>query len=209
MLKTLCLGGSFNPIHHGHLICARAAAESSGFERILLIPSSQPPHKPGDPQMADASHRLAMAQAAVAGSDLFEVDGQEIARAGLSYTIDTVRALKRMGIQEVNWLIGADLLPQLLTWHDPTALLGEAVFWVMRRPGFEIDWPALPAALRGLRERVLIAPSLDISATDIRQRVSRGQSIDFLTPPSVVTYIRENGLYGSNESRSRAKDRVG
>ena len=196
MLKTLCLGGSFNPIHHGHLICARAAAESSEFDRILLIPSSQPPHKPADPHMADAAHRLAMTEAAVAGSDLFEVDGLEIARAGLSYTIDTVRALKRKGIKQVNWLIGADLLPQLQTWHDPAALLAEAVFWVIHRPGSQIDWPSLPPALHPLRERVLIAPAIDISATDIRHRVSQGQSIDFLTPPPVVTYIKQNGLYG-------------
>jgi nicotinate-nucleotide adenylyltransferase len=209
MLKTLCLGGSFNPIHHGHLICARAAAESSGFDRILLIPSSQPPHKPADPNMADASHRLKMAQAAVAQSELFEVDGLEIARAGLSYTLDTVRALKRKGIEEVNWLIGADLLPQFQTWHEPVALLAEAVFWVVLRPGFEINWPALPPPLRDLRERVLVAPSIDISATDIRRRVSQGQSIDFLTPPPVVTYIKQNGLYGWNGPRPRASEKLG
>ena len=195
MLKTLCLGGSFNPIHHGHLICARAAAESSGFERILLIPSSQPPHKPGSLDLAAAADRLAMTHAAVAGNALFAVDGQEIGRSGPSFTIDTVRALKRAGMGRVNWLIGADLLPQLLSWHEPEALLEEADFWVMQRPGSEIDWDSLSPALRALRERLVVAPMIDISGTDIRRRVGRGESIDFLTPPPVIAYIEEHKLY--------------
>jgi nicotinate-nucleotide adenylyltransferase len=195
MLKTLCLGGSFNPIHHGHLICARAAAESSGFDRILLIPSSQPPHKPGNTELAPAAHRLAMTRAAVAGNTLFDIDGQEIARSGPSFTIDTVRTLKRDGMKRVNWLIGADLLPQLQTWHEPEALLEEADFWVMQRPGSEIDWASLAPPLRALRERLLVAPMIDISGTDIRRRVSRGQSIDFLTPGPVIAYIEEHKLY--------------
>ena len=195
MLKTLCLGGSFNPIHHGHLICARAAAESSGFERILLIPSSQPPHKPGDPGLADAAHRLAMTRAAMAGNALFDVDGQEIDRSGPSFTIDTARALRQQGMERVNWLIGADLLPQLLTWHQAEALLEEVDFWVVQRPGSEINWASLAAPLQTLRERLLVAPMIDISGTDIRRRVSRGQSIDFLTPPAVIAYIERHKLY--------------
>ena len=195
MLKTLCLGGSFNPIHHGHLICARSAAESSGFDRILLIPSSQPPHKPDDPALAAASHRLAMTRAAVEGNALFGVDGQEIGRSGPSFTLDTVRALKQQGMERVNWLIGADLLPQLLTWHEPEALLEEADFWVIQRPGCEINWDSLSPALRALRKRLLVAPLVDISGTDIRRRVGRGQSIDFLTPPAVIAYIEQHKLY--------------
>ena len=195
MIKTLCLGGSFNPIHHGHLICARAAAESSGFDRILLIPSRQPPHKPGNTELAPASHRLAMTRAAVSGSGLFDVDGLEIDRSGPSFTIDTVRALKQRGMERINWLIGADLLPQLQTWREPEALLAEADFWVIQRPGSEIDWAALAPPLRLLRERLLVAPLIDISGTDIRRRVGRGQSIDFLTPPPVVAYIEQHKLY--------------
>jgi nicotinate-nucleotide adenylyltransferase len=203
MLKTLCLGGSFNPIHHGHLICARAAAESANFDRVLLIPSSQPPHKPGDTEMVDATDRLAMTRAAADGHDNFEVDGLEIERAGPSYTLDTARALKQRGVTDVNWLIGADLLPQLLTWRDPLALLAEVKFWVMQRPGHTIGWSALPTALQPLRERLLSAPLIDISATDIRRRLGNGQSIDFLTPPPVVTYIKEHRLYRRPENNAR------
>jgi nicotinate-nucleotide adenylyltransferase len=195
MIKTLCLGGSFNPIHHGHLICARAAAESSGFDRILLIPSSQPPHKPADVELATATHRLAMTQCAVAGNGVFAVDGLEIARAGPSYTIDTARALRQKGLGRVNWLIGTDLLAQLQSWHEADALLEEVDFWVIQRPGTQIDWASLSPPLRALRERLLVAPLLDISATDIRRRVGQGKPIDFLTPAPVVTYIQQNGLY--------------
>jgi nicotinate-nucleotide adenylyltransferase len=204
MLKTLCLGGSFNPIHHGHLICARAAAECANFDRILLIPSSQPPHKPGDPSLADASHRLAMTRAAISpkgpGNVLLDVDALEIGRAGPSYTIDTARTLAQRGSGPVHWLIGADLLPHLLTWREPAALLEEITFWVIQRPGSIIDWSALPLLLRPLRERLLVAPLIDISSTDIRQRVGMSRSIDFLTPPAVITYIREHRLYGWREN---------
>jgi nicotinate-nucleotide adenylyltransferase len=196
MIKTICLGGSFNPIHHGHLICARAAAEYANFDRVLLIPSSQPPHKPAVPDLADATHRLAMARAAIAGlGNFFDVDGLEIDRAGPSYTLDTARSLKKRGFEEVHWLIGADLLPQLMTWKEPAALLAEVKFWVIQRPGSTIDWNTLPPPLRSLQERLLIAPMIDISATDIRNRVAAGRSIDFLTPAPVVTYIGEHGLY--------------
>jgi nicotinate-nucleotide adenylyltransferase len=195
MLNTLCVGGSFNPIHHGHLICARAAAESGNFDRVLLIPSSQPPHKPGDANLAEATHRVAMTQAAIHPNGNFSVDPLETLRTGPSFTLDTARELMRRGTGEVNWLIGADLLPQFHTWHEPQALMKEIKFWVIQRPGSPIDWAALPPLVRPLRERVLQAPLIDISATDIRQRVAMGRPIDFLTPPAVIAYIEKHGLY--------------
>src|SRR2546430_1034995 len=102
----LYFGGSFNPIHHGHLITARAVAETLGYFRVVLVPSAQAPHKPVSADMADAQHRLAMCQRAVAGSNLFTVSDIEFRRAGPSYTIDTVLELKRQGAKEVHWLIG-------------------------------------------------------------------------------------------------------
>jgi nicotinate-nucleotide adenylyltransferase len=201
MLKTLCLGGSFNPIHHGHLICARAAAECANFNRVLFIPSSQPPHKPADPALASVSDRLAMTRAAIEGYDTFDVDALEIGRAGPSYTIDTARALKQRGFDQVHWLIGADTLPQLPTWREPEALLQEVTFWIVDRPGNPIDWSTLPTSLQPLRGRLLILPQIEISATDIRRRVKNGQSIEFLTPSSVVTYIEEHRLYGYGDAR--------
>ncbi len=197
MNKTLCFGGSFNPIHHGHLICARAAAEAAGFDRVVFIPSAQPPHKPANADLASASDRLAMAQLAVAGHDGFTVDGLELNRNGPSYTITTARQLRAAGWSEVHWLIGADMVNQLSTWHEPVALVKEVSFHVLQRPGHPIDWASLPANVQGLRERVITAPLIDISATDIRRRVADGQSIDFLTPEPVVRYIREKRLYSA------------
>jgi nicotinate-nucleotide adenylyltransferase len=198
--KTLCLGGSFNPIHHGHLICARAVAEKAGFERVLLIPTGQPPHKLSDPEFAEPAHRLAMCLlAADTARDISGVHVNvcdiEVARPGLSYTIDSVRALRRQGWEAVHWLIGADMLNFLPNWRDPASLLREASLLVMARPGVRIDWNDLPGEFAFLKDNVIEAPLIEISSTQIRRRVALGQSIDYLTPPAVVDYIRTHGLY--------------
>lgn len=194
-MATICFGGSFNPIHFGHLICARHAGERLGFEKTTLIPSARPPHKQAVQNLADPAHRVRMCQLAVQGSDDFDVNEVEIQRTGPSYTIDTARELARQGWGRVSWLIGADMLGTLPSWHEPDALLREVDFVVLARPGWVFDWESLPAAFRALRDRVIEAPLIEISATDIRRRVTSGLPIDFLTPQPVVQYIRENGLY--------------
>ena len=194
-MAHLWFGGSFNPIHHAHLVCARAVAESMGFEKVVLVPSHQPPHKPMDEAIAPAEHRLAMCRLAVEGSALFEVDELEIQREGPSYTIDTVRELRYRGAREVNWMIGADMLQMLPRWHEPAALLAEARFAIVARPGWSIDWKTLPPAYQFLEKHLVIAPQLEISATQVRRRVASGQSIDYLTPERVIRYIAENDLY--------------
>lgn len=194
-MAKLCFGGSFNPIHHGHLICARAVAEAKGFERVLLIPSAQPPHKPQQPDMANPDNRLQMCRTAVAGSDFFEVDDLELRRQGPSYTVDTVRELKRRGWERVPWLIGADMLAILPQWHEAEALVQEAELLVMARPGWKFNWSALPEVFRSLRKNVVRAPLIQISATDIRRRVAEGKSIEYFTPPPVCRYVQEHGVY--------------
>jgi nicotinate-nucleotide adenylyltransferase len=193
--RVLCFGGSFNPIHHGHLIAARAVAEASGFNRVLLIPSSQPPHKRQNADIADPEQRLAMCRLAVEDDPLFAVNDLELRRSGPSYTIDTVRELKRQGWQRVHWLMGADMVEILPKWHEPQALMAEADFVVMARPGWAFDWDAMPTEFRGLRQAVVAAPMLQISATDIRQRVREGRSIRYLVPETVRGYIEQNRLY--------------
>ncbi|HMB95036.1 MAG TPA: nicotinate-nucleotide adenylyltransferase [Tepidisphaeraceae bacterium] len=198
-MKTLCLGGSFNPIHHGHLICARSVAESDGFDKILLIPSRQPPHKPQN-ELADASDRLTMCRLAiesanVVGSVSFEISDIEINRPGPSYTIDTVRQMQKLGMPQVYWLIGADMLNFLPKWHQPAALLREANFVIIERPGIAIEWNALPAEFIPLKKNLVQAPRIDISSSDIRRRIAMSHSIDYLTPPAVVAYINAHGLY--------------
>jgi nicotinate-nucleotide adenylyltransferase len=194
-MAKLFFGGSFNPIHVGHLLCARSAGEQIGTNSVVLVPSAQPPHKPGGPDLASAAHRLKMCQLAVAGCEMLDVDDLETKRPGPSYTIDTARELARRGEGQVRWLIGADMLANLPKWHEPAALLDEVEFVVMARPGWSFDWEALPPPFRTLRERVVQTPLIDISATEIRRRVAVGLPIDFLTPEPVARYIRETGLY--------------
>ena len=193
--RTLCFGGSFNPIHCGHLVTARAVAEALGFTKVLLIPSSQPPHKRQNADIAAAEHRLAMARLAVAGDPMFEVTGIELLRTGPSYTIDTVRELKSNGWTEVNWLMGADMVAILPKWHEPAALMAEARFVVMARPGWSFDWGGMPSEFRGLEKKVVAAPLWEVSATEIRRRVGEGRSIRYLVPEPVREYIGRNGLY--------------
>jgi len=198
-MNRLCFGGSFNPIHHGHLLVARAVAEARGFDRVVLIPSAQPPHKPDSADVAPAEQRLAMCRLAIEASadstDLFEVSDIELGRAGPSYTIDTARILTRQRIGPVYWLIGGDTLPQLPTWHEPQALLREVRFIIIDRPACPIVWPALAPEYQALQSGVVAGPMIDISASDIRRRVAAGRSIGYLTPQPVISYMRENGLY--------------
>jgi nicotinate-nucleotide adenylyltransferase len=197
-MRRLCFGGSFNPIHHGHLICARSVAETARFDRVVLMPSAQPPHKqgPGNFALAAPQHRLEMCRlAATADPDLFEVDDTELHRPGNSYTFDTVQQLKSRGQTDVTWLIGADMLLYLPNWHRAEELVREAQFLVMARPGWTFDWPQLPESFRHLQEHVIVAPLLEISATNIRRRVALGLSVAYFVPDSVSDYIVANRLY--------------
>lgn len=195
-MHRLCFGGSFNPIHTGHLICAQAVAEAARYERVVLIPSAQPPHKSADADLACPADRLAMCQLAAAQEPrLFEVSDIEIQRTGKSYTIDTVRQLKAHGWPEVHWLIGADMLAILPKWHQAEALIGEARLLIMARPGWRFDWAKLPAAFQHLQANVVSAPLIEISATDIRRRCAQGRSVRLLTPAPVADYIEQHHLY--------------
>ncbi len=193
--RILCYGGSFNPIHHGHLICARAAAEAAGYEQVLLVPSAQPPHRGGETDMATAKDRLTMCHLAVAHTPFFQVDDVELRRNKPSYTIETARILRAERQVEVAWLIGGDTLPRLPTWYDFSNLLKEVHFVVMARPRWEIDWENADISLQQLRKNVVTAPLVEISATEIRERAKAGKSIDYFTPPAVAAYIEAQGLY--------------
>lgn len=195
-MQRLCFGGSFNPIHHGHLLCARAIAEAAGFDRVVLIPAAQPPHKPSHAGLATPEDRLAMCRlAAACQPDLFDVSDIELRRPGRSYTIETARLLKEQGWSRVDWLIGADMLRLLPHWHQSEALLREVNFVVMARPGWEFNWSALPPAYQQLQKNVYATPQIDISATEIRRRLAAGLSIQFLSPIPVIEYIHDRRLY--------------
>jgi nicotinate-nucleotide adenylyltransferase len=193
-MRILCLGGSFNPIHHGHLVIARAAAEMAGFDQVRLIPNLAPPHKPDAP-LAPAADRLAMARLAAAADPLFCVDDVELHRPPPSYTIDTMRQFRAAGLPRMTWLIGADTLPTLHTWRQADELLREADFLVVPRPGHPIDPACVAEPFRRLAHAIVAAPHLEISSTDIRRRVAASRSIEYLTPPTVVAYILSHHLY--------------
>ncbi|MEM6561878.1 MAG: nicotinate (nicotinamide) nucleotide adenylyltransferase [Planctomycetota bacterium] len=192
--RRLHFGGTFNPIHLGHLICARAAAEALGFDKVVLIPSGRPPHR-NDPDLALAEHRLAMCQSAVAQDRMFEVSDVELRRDGPSYTHATAGVLgEQLGLP-IDWLIGADQLPTLPSWKDAATLPQRVRFHVMRRPEHAIDWSAIPAPWDEIRDRAVQTPRVEISATVVRERLRTGLSIRYLVPHTVNDYIREHRLY--------------
>lgn len=191
----LCFGGSFNPIHNAHLRCVGEVADRLGFPRAMLIPSAQPPHKPEQADLASATDRLTMCRIAVSPDRRIEVSDIELHRSGPSYTFDTVCLLKQQGNAAISWLIGADMLMILPKWHRSRELIREARILVMARPGVPIDWAALPAEFQTLRDNIVSAPLIDISATEIRRRIKAGESIDHLVPAGVAAYITERGLY--------------
>lgn len=202
---VLLFGGSFNPIHHGHLLVARSVAEYLGLRRVILIPAAQPPHKlgPGPSALAPAEDRLEMLRQATLDDPDFEVSDIELRRDGPSYTILTVEAFHRMLGDDVSlcWLIGADTLEDLHTWYRVRDLCGSVRIVTAARPGFEV--PNLSALadilpsdlLNRIRGDLLPTPRIDISSSQIRQRVKAGQSIRYLVPETVRMFIEEHGLY--------------
>ena len=200
--RTLRFGGTFNPIHHGHLICARVAAEAAGFGHVTLIPNQQSPHKAGVAANVSAADRLTMCRLAVADDAGFAVDDLELARPAPSYTIDTVRQLKFDGDTRIHWLIGADQLAALPHWHRWDELLTEVAFVVMARPGWTTDWASLPPAVQKLRDAVVTTPLVQISSTDVRQRVADGRSVRYWVPPAVEDHIRRHRLYVADRDRT-------
>jgi nicotinate-nucleotide adenylyltransferase len=136
-----------------------------------------------------------MCRLAISGDDFFEVDDLEVNRPGSSYTIDTARILRAGGNSTISWLIGADMVNSLPTWHDPAALLEEVNFVLMARPGWIFDWSSLPVEMQSLQSQIVPAPQLQISSTVLRSRIAVGKSIRYLTPDAVIDYIRQHRLY--------------
>ena len=195
-------GGTFDPIHHAHLIVARAAAETLQARKVILIPAAQPPHKDSH-ALTPAEHRLEMVRLATAGESLFEVSDCELQRSGPSYSLDTVRHFRRLYGPNVllYWLIGADSVKELPGWHQIKKLAEECTLVTAARPGVKLDrldplaGILSPAQLSRFREYIIETPLLDICATDIRLRVAAGLTISFLTPTLVQNYIARQKLY--------------
>ncbi len=182
-------GGSFDPVHTGHLILARDAVEQLGLSRMIFVPAAVSPHKLGRAPGAPGSLRLEMLRAAVAGEPTFEVDPCELGRAGPSYSIDTILALRaRLPGAELSYLIGADNVRELHTWHRIDELRALVTFVVFHR-----HVPAAPAP--GTEDFPTLGRVLDLSSTEIRNRVASGLSIRYLVPERVEALIDAHALY--------------
>jgi len=207
-------GGTFDPVHYGHLRCAEEARELLELDRVLFVPAATPPHK-RHRAVAAAGHRVEMLRLAISGNRAFAVSTIEIDRPGTSYSVDTLRLIKSRlpGATEIVFLLGLDAFREIHTWKDYRSLFTLADFGVFSRPPYRFAnlRALLPVASRrdfcyGPTRRVLVHGSgsrvlylnltgLDISASVIRQRVQRGQSIRYLLPVSVERYITRTRLY--------------
>ena len=195
------LGGTFNPIHVGHLLMAQDALEQMRLERVIFIPSATPPHKMVD-KLASARDRLQMIKFGIRGNNRFEVDDIEIIRGGKSYSVDTLIQLKRRYPQaDFLFIIGADSLRELHLWREVKRLVTLCTFVTVPRPGFEakpvIDPRLDRATRRRLRQHVLRGHACDIASRDIRARLSSGRSIRYLVPEAVRLYIARRRLYSA------------
>jgi nicotinate-nucleotide adenylyltransferase len=186
-------GGTFDPIHFGHLICAEQLREALELDLVLLVPTHSPPHKPVS-EPADPEHRLAMVRLAIEGQEGLQASDVEIRRGGTSYTIDTIRDLRgEYGSETEFWLLmGQDSYHDISAWKQPAGIVAECFFGIARRPGYERHiGPPVP----GIRSRFVDITAVDISSTDIRARISEARSIRFLVPGKVEEYIRSNRVY--------------
>jgi nicotinate-nucleotide adenylyltransferase len=189
-LKLGIFGGSFDPVHLGHLLVAQAAIEELGLDRLFFIPAAQSPFKPEN-QPAPTPARLQLLRLALAGRTNCEIDEQEIRRGGVSYTIDTLRDYaKGFPGAELFYLIGADHAAKLDKWREPDELSRLAEFVVIPRPGEPVV--EFPKPFRG---RILKGFPIEISSSQIRARVKSGLPVDHLVPPFVADAIRAAGLY--------------
>jgi nicotinate-nucleotide adenylyltransferase len=185
-------GGSFDPVHLGHLIVAAEAHRALGLDRVTLIPAGRHPFK-GAERTAPADDRLAMLRLAVADDARFVVDDRELRRAGPSYTVDTLRALRaeRPG-DALSLLIGADAAHDLAAWREASAIPALAQVVVLTRPG-------VAAPRHAMVGRVLEVPAVDVSASLVRDRCRRGESVRYLVPEAVARYIAERRLYAEGD----------
>jgi nicotinate-nucleotide adenylyltransferase len=192
------LGGSFDPIHVGHLHIARQACAGLALDRVVFVPAGQPPHKL-DQALTDPEHRFEMVRLALAEEPCFSVSRIDLDRPGPCYSVDTVRLLQEQWGPEarIYFLIGADSLVDLPTWYQPRRLLDLCQVVAIDRPGYGVDLTALERRFPGASPAILLehVPPIGVSATEIRRRVAEQRSIEGLVPPAVASYIEAHGLY--------------
>lgn len=197
MSRVGVFGGTFDPVHNGHLIMAQEAVVRLKLDRMLFVAANRPSHKRA-PDLADVEHRIAMLRLATRGNAAFEVSRVEADRGGFSYTVNTLETLRRSVRGDLYFLMGQDSLADFARWRDPDRILELARLVVF--PRGEGDMPSLPPSLR---RRVLYVkpPRVGISSTEIRRRFRRGLPVRYWIPDSVLGYMTRHGLYGTGTRR--------
>ncbi len=194
------LGGTFDPVHIGHLILAEEARDQLNLSVVYFVPAGDPPHK-RDRRLVPVGQRVRMAELAVAGNACFQVSRVDADRPGPHYTIDMVNIVKQQMPPggELYFLMGYDSLAELPTWHKPQELVAACHLVALTRHAVPLDWDYLEAQLPGIHERVTLLdmPELEIASHQIQARIREGRSIRYLAPDKVCAYIKKNGLYAT------------
>jgi nicotinate-nucleotide adenylyltransferase len=190
------MGGTFDPIHYGHLVTAEEALWQFRLDEVAFVPTGQPWMK-ADREVAGAEHRYLMTVVATAGNPRFSVSRVDIDRKGPTYTVDTLQELRRQAEDDIElfFITGADAMLEILQWKDPEEVLSLARVIAATRPGYDLTRLEVWASASDPRVSVMDIPALAISSTDIRRRVREGEPIRYLVPEAVHTYIRKSGLY--------------
>ncbi|NLI92409.1 MAG: nicotinate-nucleotide adenylyltransferase [Peptococcaceae bacterium] len=203
-LKLGIMGGTFDPIHYGHLVAAETARVELGLDHVLFIPTGIPPHKT-DRLITEANLRFEMVEMSIRSNQNFKVSRMEIERNGPTYTIDTLRILKDMfPNQELYFITGTDALKELLTWREPEEIIRLSRIVGASRPGYDShsELGKIFQKFPFMKDRIsrLEVPALAISSTDIRARVQNQKSIRYLLPDEVRLFIKKNNLYQTNKN---------
>jgi len=204
--KIAIFGGTFDPVHTAHIKVAQAAAEKIGAKKVVLMPARRSPHKNKQP-LAPDTDRIAMLKLAIADKSLFQISTAELNRAEPSYTIDTIGQLKQKfgGDCELYWLIGADMLKSLPLWHKIIELMDQCNISVMNRGGFDKpDFDSLSGKfdkeiIEKLRKNMIETPFIEISSTEIRQKILNNEDASQYLHPDVLDYIKKRRLYTATD----------
>lgn len=202
MQRIGILGGTFDPPHLGHLILAEHAADALGLAKLLFVPAADPPHKQHETK-TPVHHRLRMLECAIQGNPRFSISRVDIDRPGPHYSVDMVRIIGKLYPDtELYFVMGSDSLRDLPRWYHPDELIRLCQLAVMRRPGDDVRLDMHAAVLPELAARVVMvdAPLIGISSTDISDRLRQGQSIRYLVPDTVLSYIQSHPIYGKTPS---------
>jgi nicotinate-nucleotide adenylyltransferase len=200
------IGGTFDPIHYGHLAAAEEARVKVELEKVIFVVAGLPPHKM-DEEVTPVEHRLAMVELGIASNPYFEISRVDVDRPGPSYTVDTISILREQsgGEAEFFFVMGLDSLVELPSWHEPHRLIQLCRLIAVKRPGFQVDLARLEASVPGISARLEIIdmPEVDISSTDLQRRVREGLPIKYQVPDKVEKYIEEHRVYRRSAGTTR------